>query len=414
MICTKPQLSGWDKRIDIISQFLADIADRDRDRLAVAEVLRSAEGIAGFCAANAAAIDEEGCFPVEEFRRIKEAGLLSVALPCDRGGLGFGIEVGRSWPLLELLRQIGYGNLAVGRIYEGHLNAVQLVGLFGSPAQIRTCATDIREHQRLHGVWNTESVDGVKLLPLADGRYRLEGAKTFASGAGYIERPIVGAALPDGGWQMVIVPMEMVRTRTDTSWWQPLGMRASASFRVDFSGVELTDAALLGQPGDYYAQPWLTAGVSRFAAVQLGGAEALLDCARSHLRERGWGGDPYQRERMAKAAIACEGGRLWLQGSAAQLDRFLAGEGEAEGESLVAYANMVRTAIEGHCLEVMRLVEKSLGARCLIRPHPVERLVRDLTIYLRQPAPDAALAQLGAHVIAQEAPARNLWNDALH
>jgi len=31
----------------------------------------------------------------------------------------------------------------------------------------------------------------------------------------------------------------------------------------------------------------------------------------------------------------------------------------------------------------------------LLHPHPIERIGRDLTLYLRQPGPDAALAQVG-------------------
>ena len=35
------------------------------------------------------------------------------------------------------------------------------------------------------------------------------------------------------------------------------------------------------------------------------------------------------------------------------------------------------------------LAVKSVGLRGLIAPHPLERRVRDLTTYLRQPSPDA-------------------------
>ncbi len=170
--------------------------------------------------------------------------------------------------MLMLLKQIGRGNLAVGRIYEGHVNALQLVQSFGTREQIEQLAEDARLRRKIFGVWNAEAEDGVKIIPLSDGRYRLEGSKTFASGSGYVERPFVNGALPDGTWQMCIVPMEEVATVSDPAWWQPMGMRATASYKVDFSGVELDAKWLIGKPGDYYRQPWLTAGVIRFAAVQ--------------------------------------------------------------------------------------------------------------------------------------------------
>ena len=46
------------------------------------------------------------------------------------------------------------------------------------------------------------------------GRYRLQGAKTFASGAGVVARAIVTGRLPDGGWQMCLVPMDRVAARS--------------------------------------------------------------------------------------------------------------------------------------------------------------------------------------------------------
>ena len=72
---------------------------------------------------------------------------------------------------------------------------------------------------------------------------------------------------------------------------------------------------------------------------------------------------------------------------------------------------MMRTAIERLCMEVIVHVERSVGARGLMRPEPFERMVRDLTMYLRQPAPDAAAARVARLVLAQraEVPAYAQW-----
>ena len=43
--------------------------------------------------------------------------------------------------------------------------------------------------------------------------------------------------------------------------------------------------------------------------------------------------------------------------------------------------------------------ERCVGARGLLQPEPFERLHRDLTHYLRQPAPDAVLADVGRFVL---------------
>jgi len=45
----------------------------------------------------------------------------------------------------------------------------------------------------------------------------------------------------------------------------------------------------------------------------------------------------------------------------------------------------------------------------LNKPYHFERIIRDLTIYLRQPAPDAALADAGRYVLQSGAAADDLW-----
>jgi alkylation response protein AidB-like acyl-CoA dehydrogenase len=367
-----------------------------------------------FCGTNAATIDCNGAFPVREFELIAKSGLLSAPLAIDLGGLGLGIDASSLPQLLTILKDIGRANLAVGRIYEGHVNGLQLVQTFGTPAQIATYARDAHQ-DKIFGVWNAEAADGVKIIPLGHDKYRLEGSKTFATGCGYVERPFVNGALPDGTWQMCIVPMERVATNVDPSWWQPAGMRATASFKVDFTDIILDRSDLLGKPGDYYRQPWLTAGVVRFAAVQLGGAEALFDGTRQFLQSLGRIKDPYQEQRLGKMAISIESGYLWLQGAAAQLDRYapiFAGEPDAshpQAAALVAYASMVRTAIEQICMEAIQLAERSVGTRGLLPPEPLERVIRDLTLYLRQPAFDAALATVGQYAL-QNAVNGSLWH----
>ncbi|MBG8554252.1 acyl-CoA dehydrogenase family protein [Hymenobacter guriensis] len=350
--------------------------------------------------AHAPFSDFDGGFPVEEFTWLRDAGLLTAVLPPALGGVGLADEA-----LLRVLCHIGRGNLAVGRVFEGHVNALQLMLRFGKPEQQAHWAAEAREGH-LFGVWNTEAADGVQLLPQPDDQLALHGAKTFASGAGHVTRPLLTGRLPDGGWQMLILEADVQPPALDSSFWQPLGMRASASFRADFTGLTVTPAQLLGPPNDYYRHPWFSGGAIRFAAVQLGGAESVLDETRRFLRQLGRTDDPYQRQRLGEMATLVESGRQWLRAAAEHAAR---PEATEQAEATVAYANMVRTAIEEICLRVLPLAERCVGARGLLRPEPLERLHRDLTHYLRQPAPDAALADVGRFALSSDTPTYQLW-----
>jgi alkylation response protein AidB-like acyl-CoA dehydrogenase len=381
---------------------------------------KSAE-IAQYCSTYAGAIDEQGAFPVREFEMIAEAGLLAVPLLPQWGGLGLGIDSSLMYELLLLLRLIGWGNLAVGRIFEGHVNALQLIQTFGTMEQIEQYAADACDRHHIFGVWNAEANDGVKILPVDKNRFRLEGSKTFCSGAGYVKRPFVNGEM-DGRWQMCVVPLEQVKTKDDASWWQPSGMRATASYKIDFSGVELTSESLIGQLGDYQKQPWLSGGAIRFAAAQLGGAEALMDATHQYLQTLGRTDDPFQSTRMGQMAIALESGKLWLKGAAdliADYDPIFGGDpnqpqSAQKADRLVNYVNMSRTAIEQICMDVIQLCERSVGTRGLMPPHSMDRIIRDLTLYLRQPGFDATLQSTGSFALSHSNPISSVWYEASH
>ncbi|MBW4655728.1 MAG: acyl-CoA/acyl-ACP dehydrogenase [Kaiparowitsia implicata GSE-PSE-MK54-09C] len=380
-----------------------------------AELITLASAMADEFATQAAILDRPGAFPEAEFQRLAAEGFLVAPLRTALGGCGLGIDASLTHDLLVLLKHIGRGNLAVGRVYEGHVNALQLIQTFGTAEQVERYSAEVRDRHRLFGVWNAEDAEGLKILPLGEGRYRLDGAKTFCSGAGYVDRPFVSGTLPDGTWQMCIVPMDQVTTRIDPTWWHPAGMKATASYRIDFSGVELEGSDLMGQPGDYMRQPWLTAGVVRFAAVQLGGAEALFDLTRQFLQAENRTSNPFQQERLGQMAIALETGQLWLRGAADAIAAYApqfggeVGVVNSQANRLLAYTNMMRTTVEQVCMDMMQMCQRSVGTRGLLPPNPIERVVRDLTLYLRQPAYDAAISGVGAHVLTEAAAADRLW-----
>lgn len=356
---------------------------------------------------HAPATDREGRFPHEAFKLMAEEGLLKITLP----GSGLDFNNGNTAALLQLLKQVGTADLAVGRIYEGHINALYLIHLYASADQQQRLFTDAQENNLLFGVWNTQAGDGISIHSGGNGRYTLQGAKTFCSGAGSIHRPLITGELHNGrhtGWQMCVVPVEKTMPiRQDASFWQPMGMKASVSYRMDFTGIEISEEDLLGAPGDYYRQPFFSGGAIRFAAVQLGAAEALLDATIHYLKELGRTADPFQKARVAEMTWLITSGNQWLQHAGNNTDRWLCNG--AKSAEIVAYANMTRTAIEEICLRTLQLAERTVGARGLMHPYTFERIHRDLTFYLRQPAPDASLTAVAEHVFNQNHPAHELW-----
>ncbi|OAS25507.1 acyl-CoA dehydrogenase family protein [Methylobacterium platani] len=357
----------------------------------------AARRVAGLAASRADAQDRDDGFPAEDVADLAWGGLLAAPVPAGEGGAGLGDAPGAA-DLAEVLRLVGSGSLALGRVYEGHVNALQLVARFADPEARRALFAEARAGH-LFGVWNTEPSPGGLVLG-ADGR--LTGAKTFASGAGHVTRALVTARRPgETAPRMLVVALEP-GARADLSAWRAQGMRASATGTVDLTG--LAPLRLVGGPDDYHRQPHFSGGAWRFAAVQLGGIEAVFEAWRGHLARTGRGDDPHQLARLGEGAIALEGARLFVARAAG-----LVADGALPAERIVAFVDLTRLAVERAGLEVLGLAQRSVGLQGFLRGHPLERLSRDLATYLRQPAPDRALTGAAATILAAEGPVAALF-----
>ncbi len=343
---------------------------------------------------EAARLDRDGGFPERAFALLREAGAMTAPLPRRLGGDGLGTEPAGAGGLLELLRLLGRGSLAVGRLYEGHVNALKLIAVYGSEAQLERAAADARDGH-LFGIWVTGSSLPLRLIE-ADGRFRLEGEKRFASGALHVTRPLV-TALPDGeADRMLVVPLGAERRAVDTVGGLH-GMRAARTGSCDFTGVTLGADALIGAPGDYLRQPAFSAGAWRGIAVALGGIDRLVSLLCRQLRERGRHRDPHQLARVGEALIARDGAAMWAARAAAAAE----GDTGVAGE-VVAVVGLARIAAEQAGLDVIRLVQRGLGLAGFLRDNPAERVMRDLATYLRQPAPDETLTEAAGWFAAEE------------
>lgn len=378
-------------------------------RSKLAELVISAQIIGEESVAEAAETDSVNSFPEKALAKLRSSKLLTASICKKYGGQNLGLIPGTNLAMLMILKKIGSGNLVVGRVLEGHINAQILINQFGSEKQKKLFAADAI-NGKLFGVWNTQADDGTFLSKIGEGIYQLNGSKTFATGTDYVTRPIVTAARKDGSWQMSVVPLDKIKVKSDFIWWNPMGMRASRSFKMTFVNAYIPKTNLLGLAGDYYRQPGFSAGAVRFAAVQLGAAEQLLNETKNYLQSLNRTNDPFQKMRLGQMTIAVESGNQWLIAVSLRMDRYMKQPIRIEGESFIIYANMMRTAIEQICIEVINLCQKCVGARGLNKPYHFERIIRDLSTYLRQPGPDAVLADVGGYILQSDTAASEVWN----
>ncbi|WP_448658415.1 acyl-CoA dehydrogenase family protein [Sphingomonas sp. CJ99] len=341
--------------------------------------------------------DAAPAYPHDSVAMLHDAGLLFAFAPPESGGIAWLDEAGRHRAMFEVLRRIGRADLSIGRLYEGHVNALLLYDWFGDAAQRAWLGSQLAAGS-IFGVWASEPSPGVRLIGDPQPSV-LSGAKHFASGAGGNAYAIVTAECVGMHRRLVTVRADD-QARTDNSRWRVRGMRATMSGSYTLDGIEPDAVAMLGQPGDYDLEPRFTAGAWRFCAVQLGGVEALVQAIRSDLSAAAID-SPVARARFADAVVAARTACLWVGQAMERASR--------DDDDAIPFVLMTRGVVERAALDLIEIASRLLGTRSAMEGNRADKIIRDLSLYLRQAGPDHARDRAATAWLDHDAWGEDAW-----
>lgn len=344
---------------------------------------------------RAGAADRGETTLARDLAALHDSGILAAVVA--HTGLGGDADAG-----VRLLRRIGRASLSVGRIVEGHANALRLIQLYGTPEQRSTCRSTAAKGG-IFGVWGAEGRDPVTFAATKGKSGVLTGAKVFCSGLGLVSMALV-TVQTDAGPLLLLARVDNT-DRADASAWNVSGMRATASGRYDLTGVV---AEILGRPGDYLREPHFEGGIWRYCALHCGGLEALAECVRHHLRARGQFEQPQQTERLTRMALLAQTARLWVDASSAAVEQ-AAMTGGSSVSAAVTQVLLARQAVETACLEGIAVAERAMGTAAFAATSDADRIRRDLGFFLRQANLDGKLQQAAHALVADPAPVGEMW-----
>ena len=328
-----------------------------------------------------------------------------------RGWLAWGVQAGAERPAaaaeLELVRHVAGADGSVGRIFDGHLNALERLAV-QAPEEVRERElASVLEGELRAGVWGADPVAdegepaAVHATPAG---LVLRGAKVFCSGAGGVQRALVlardgranAAGPPLAAWVDVA---DHERVEIDEAWFRGAGLRASVSHRVLFHDARVV--ALLGEPGALTAQPWFARDALRTAATWAGMADSAGAGALAELAARPGRGE---LEGLAAARITTclRTIDLWIAEAARLMD---AGVRDSNAtEALGAASVHARDAIAGACRSLLDEAARACGSRPFATGSRLDRGRRDLELFLLQHRLDPLLARTGTASLDQGAP----------
>jgi alkylation response protein AidB-like acyl-CoA dehydrogenase len=289
---------------------------------------------------------------------------------------------------LELVRRVARADGSVGRIFDGHLNAVERL-LVQAPARLREQELlAVRAGRLRAGVWGGHPRPGEgppAAVVTVGGKEVLRGVKTFCSGAGGLDRALVLARDPGGGpppavWVDV---REGAHVEVDRAWYLGHGLRASVSHRVVFHDAPVI--ARFGGPGALGQQPWFARDALRTASTWAGMADAAVEAMLAELSGLP-GRGAIEGLATGRVLTAQRTISLWIEAGARAMD--------SRGD-LAAVALHARVAIADQCRALLDEAARACGSWPFVRGTALDRCRRDLGVFLLQHRLDPLLAKAG-------------------
>ena len=376
---------------------------------------KAAEELAASLRENAAARDAAGANPDREVELLRQSGLLHLLIPAERGGTGAGWLAANT-----VTRIVSAADANIGHLLGYHYLQLWRGELFDRPELIERLHRDT-----VAGNWFWAGVSNpldaaLELTPVTGG-FRINGRKTFATGAAVADRLVVSATRTDNGEKLtftVDADAPGIRYLND---WDNIGQRLTASGGVVFADVDLPDDDVLGVNPESELIPRLSLAAIGFqlflAQIYVGLAEGALTEAAEYTRNttRAWfrsgvdtaTADPHilaaygELVSGVRAAGALTDVAAAALGAAFDRGAALSEVERADAAIAISAAKVVATRVAN---ETTSKVFEFTGARATATKYGFDRFWRNArTLTLHDPVVYKA-AEVGAHFLTGERP----------
>ena len=337
-------------------------------------------------APHAAQWDRDACFPVAVGHRMGELGFLGMLIPEEYDGLGLD-----TLSYLLALEEIAAADASTAVLMSVHNSLpTQMLLNFGSEAQKERYLKPMARGEIIGAFALSEPEAGsdassLRCQAVRDGDdWVLSGTKSWVTSGTFAGVIMVMARTdtPDArrgsrGISCFIVTPDLpgfhVGKKEDK-----MGLRASPTVQLNFDGLRVPAANLLGDEGQgfIYAMRSLDNGRLGIAAQAIGIARAALDASLDYAAERKQFGQPIREFQAIQFKLADMGARIasaraLLHATAAAKDR---------GASTTMHSSMSKLLASETAMWVTTQAVQIFGGYGYVKDYPVEKLFRDAKI----------------------------------
>jgi len=381
MAAAFPHIAGNTKHLTVQQRELIDLAATlGRERFAP----------------RAAQNDRDATFPFENYKDLRESGLLGICVPRAYGGLGADFTT-----YVMVAAEIGRHCGTTALTWNMHVSASMWSGFIADALDMTP--EQRADHERCRAVHYERIVRQGKVYAQSfseggsaaagkapfgtiarkvEGGYIVNGRKIFASLAGAadvygvlctLDTP--GATQRDSMYLSIPAESPGITVFGD---WDPLGMRGTVSRNLDFKEVFVADEARMMPEGLYFQAamrfPHMFATLS---PTYMGLAQAAYDFTVQYLRGELPGMPPVKRRMYPTKQVAVAEMRIKLEATRAL---FLANARDAridpdKDTRMRLYA--AHYTIMENANDLCRLAIRTCGGQSMLKSLPLERLYRD-------------------------------------
>jgi alkylation response protein AidB-like acyl-CoA dehydrogenase len=361
------------------------IGDEQAELIARAQLLAAERFVQ-----RAAQHDREASFPTENYRDLREAGLLAICVPRSYGGLGADYLT-YALAAAEIARSCG----ATALTWNMHVCSTLWAGPLADDLDMDPATRAEHERRRALHFRRIVNDGAVYAQPFSEGNASALGTMPF----GTVAKPVEGGWLVTGrkvfaslsghadyyGVLCTERAEEERASRRNTLYlaipasaagvavigaWDPLGMRATVSRTLQFSDVFVEHDAALMPRGLYFqaASRWPHMFLT-LSPTYLGLAQAAYDFTVGYLRG-GRRSSVMKQLAVAEMRVKLEQAKaLWFQAvSEAHVD-------PTPEQRLRAYAAQFTTMETAN--DLARLAIRTCGGHSMLKTLPLERIYRD-------------------------------------
>lgn len=332
---------------------------------------------------NAADWDENNVFPREELKKAAELGFGGIYVREDVGGSAL-----TRLDAALVFEQLSHGCPSTAAFISIHNMSAWMMDTFGSEALRQQFLPGVCRMDKIASYCLTEPGSGsdaaaLKTKAERDGdHYVLNGSKAFISGGGasdlYVTMVRTGDDSPAGISCLVVE--DGTPGLSFGAQERKLGWHSQPTSMVIFEDCRVPVANLVGEEGQGFkiAMAGLDGGRLNIGACSIGAAQASLDQAVVHMRERKQFGKPLAafqalQFRVADMVTELEAARLLLYKAAQMVTD--------KHPDATQFAAMAKRLATDTGFEVVNQALQLHGGYGYLRDYPIERFLRDLRVH---------------------------------